>query len=145
MSDTEQTTPVVDTKTTENVLQVKVVTRATYDNRETEGTNDDYTMYFIKEPSDNYAEYVSLALGSSKQSDIININSMLGLKADNAAEIQEYQFDYNTLNSEQFKIPEKVYIYEDPNLGVAKAFVYSPVCEGGTFIPLYGAPIWEEL
>lgn len=145
MPDIEQTTPVTDAETTENVLQVKVVTRATYNNREVEGTNDDYTMYLIKEPSNDYAEYLSLALGSSRQTDIININSMLGLKSANAAEIQEYQFDHNTLNSEQFKIPEKVYIYEDPNLGVARAFVYSPVCEGGTLIPLYGALIWEEL
>lgn len=128
-----------------SVLQVNVCTRDTYNNRETDGTNDDYTMHIVAEPSDNYPECLSLYLGSAKQTDIINLNNMLGIKADNLADIKDYSFDPNNLNSEAFKIPEKVYIYEDPSISVAKAYVYSKVCDGGALIPLYGAPVWEEL
>lgn len=128
----------------EDMLQVNVVTRETYNNRELEGSLSNTTMYFIKEPYTNEPECLSLALGGAKQTDIININDMLKLKSVNSSELKEFQFEAEVLNTPVFKIPEKLYIYEDPQQDVAKAFVYSPVC-GNSFIPLYGAPIWEEL
>ena len=71
----------------------------------------------------------------------MNINDLLDL--DNPEKVLNHALQAADLNSSEFKIPNKLFIYEDINTGIAQSFVYSTRL--GSFVPCQGALTWEHI
>ena len=125
----------------ENNLQVIIINRDTYDVRYANNQINNNTLYFVREPTPYYDKCMSIYLGKLKISELININDLLELDnietIINGVELQDF------LNSSQYKIPNKLYIYENTELGLAQTFVYSTKLS--KFIPCQSGVDWIDL
>ena len=114
---------------------IKIVTRSTYD-------NDDYIkysdiVYFVLEPVSNGKRYLSLYLGTDKQTDIIDIADLLGNANNTLPNMSEDNIPTNLINT-----INKLYYWEDTNLGVYKGYIKN---SDNNILPLYGTPVWEAI
>lgn len=113
--------------------KIKVVTRATYDNPSYVKESD--TVYFVIEGSSNSQAYLTLYVGTDKQTDIINIKDF-----ETIGELS----NPNNFPSNIVTIADKIYYIEDTDLNVFKAYMKSSTVNN-ELIPLYGTPVWESL
>lgn len=118
--------------------KIKVVSRSTYDNPSYVKESD--VVYFVMEPVANGQQYLSLYVGTARQTDIIDIGDLLE-NANPPINPQDIITEddippslINTIN--------KLYYWEDTTLGVYKGFIKNKSDE---ILPLYGTPVWESI
>lgn len=118
--------------------KIKVVSRSTYDNPSY--TKESDVVYFVMEPVANGQQYLSLYVGTARQTDIIDIEDLLE-NANPPINPQDIITEddippslINTIN--------KLYYWEDTTLGVYKGFIKNKRNE---ILPLYGTPVWESI
>lgn len=128
-----------DETTTPSVLNV--ITRETYENRKSAGTLDD-VVYFVLEPTSGAGDILSLYVGLRHQTDLINLNKSEEYYA-NGTYAYDFSTQFTDIPINKIAVEDKLYLWEDHNLGVAKIFIHSAI--DGTTMPLYGNPVWETL
>ena len=118
--------------------KIKVVSRSTYDNPSY--TKESDVVYFVIEPVANGQQYLSLYVGTARQTDIIDIGDLLE-NANPPINPQDIITEddippslINTIN--------KLYYWEDTTLGVYKGFIKN---KSNEILPLYGTPVWESI
>lgn len=118
--------------------KIKVVSRSTYDNPSYVKESD--VVYFVMEPVANGQQYLSLYVGTARQTDIIDIGDLLE-NANPPINPQDIITEddippslINTIN--------KLYYWEDTTLGVYKGFIKN---KSNEILPLYGTPVWESI
>lgn len=112
--------------------KIKIVTIATYDNPSYVKESD--TVYFVIEGATASQKYLSLYVGTDKQTDILNIQDLVSAGI---------VVDPEELPPGIIKIKDKLYYIEDTDLNVFRAYIKSN--NSNELIPLYGTPIWETL
>jgi len=115
--------------------KIKLVTRSTYDNPQY--TKESDIVYFVLEPVANGKRYLSLYLGTDKQTDIINIADLLGNANNILPGLTEDVIPTNLITA-----INKLYYWEDTNLGVYKGYIKN---SNNNILPLYGTPVWEAI
>lgn len=115
---------------------IKIVTRNTYDAKLQQGQIDATTIYFVLENSTGSENYLTLYVGTRKQSDMACLNTITEL-----AEL----FDENQIPVKDLLSREKLYYWEDVDRGVFRAFIRSSIEGHDEVLPLYGTPLWEAI
>ena len=122
--------------------QIKVLTRQTYENLKPDGI-DANTLYFVIEAGTETDICLSLYVGLSKCSDVVNLNELLGFtSAQTSIDLTPY-FDENDIPVKDIMATNKIYFWQDANLGVVRAYIRSTIED--VVMPLYGTPMWEQL
>ena len=119
---------------------IKVVTRSTYDNLPTV-END--TLYFVLEIGADADSYLSLYMGSRKQSDIADLNSILDINTIDINGNSEDIFNSSYIPSNDLLTTNKLYYWLDENINAYKIFIKNP--NNDEVLTLYSSPVWEEL
>ena len=119
---------------------IKVVTRSTYDNLP---TIENDTLYFVLEIGADADSYLSLYMGSRKQSDIADLNSILDLNTIDINGSNEDIFNSSYIPSKDLLTTNKLYYWLDENINAYKVFIKNP--NNDEVLTLYSSPVWEEL
>ena len=122
----------------EDSSKIKIITRATYDNPSY--TKESDVVYFVMEPVTNGQIYLSLYVGTAKQTDIIDIGDLLANA--NPPINPEDIITENDIPPSLITAINKLYYWEDTTLGVYKGFIKN---KNNEILPLYGTPIWESI
>ena len=122
---------------TETTNAVIVLTRATYDNRKSEGTILNNVIYLVIEASVNEENFLSMYIGLNRVSDLISL--------DNVIDVENQEIDLNNIQIPAiFPVVGKIYTLIDNRDG-ENVFLRAYAClTDGTLAPLYGACIWEN-
>jgi hypothetical protein len=119
--------------------KIKIITRATYD--DSSYTIEDDVIYFVLENlGTNAKKYMSLYVGNAKQTDIISIEELLA-NANPPLSPEDIHTE-DDIPPTLLTAINKLYYWEDTNLGVYKGFIKN---SNNEILPLYGTPIWESI
>ena len=130
MANSNPTTETEDTRT------VKIVTRATYNNRKESGDINSNYLYIVLENTNSSALCMSMYLGLGRITDVISLNDI------NEGE-NFVNGDYSNLPLPNIlAIRDKIYTYIDDDLNVVRAYMYKP-SDPHTLIPFYGELVWQ--
>ena len=127
----------------ESYNAIKVVTRATYNNKSASGEIDASTIYFVIEDAASSELYLSLYVGTSRQADIVDLNNMMGFTDADSSQNLTDLFGENDIPTKDMLTTDKLYYWQDLNLDVVKAYIKSRIT--GEVLPLYGTPVWETI
>jgi hypothetical protein len=116
--------------------KIKIVSRSTYDNSSYVKESD--VVYFVIEPVANGQQYLSLYVGTDKQTDIIDIGDLL--ENANPPITPGVIITENDIPPSLITTINKLYYWEDTTLGVYKGFIKN---KSNEILPLYGTPVWK--
>lgn len=120
-----------------------ILTRNTYDNWVEDNKIDPTSAYFVIENVTDADKYLSLYVGTSRQTDIVNLNTITGFTdAASISSIQQF-IQESSAPIKNLLTTNKIYYWEDTDLHVMRAYMLGEITK--ELIPLYNEPIWEKL